>query len=474
MRIQRGIQRGDAHGRSSFGFPRCPHGVSTSMPRRHRQAPTTRSRPRTGRSADRLVLAKPARTCHTPQPGCQHPALPGLPRPHRRPVRDRLPSPPVYRLHPPASGLDRPHAAAGCAPDRRAPAAPGRQRAARARSPLAVPPFRPCAAMDRRCSHQCCTPSSPAAARLALPLARALGLRMVVTLHGGDVSKQKNWRGTVLAQRWPACCGRAARFVCVSAAVAEIAAARGVPPDKLTVLPIGVEVPDRSARPPPGQPHLFVGRFVEKKGIAVLADAMRRLRARGDQTPVICVGDGPLRPVLEALARDVPGITLTGWLPPEAVRDTWREAVSLVVPSIIAARRRRRGSAQRHPGGDGPGLPGHRLGPGRHRRGDPARATPGCWSRPETPTPWLTPCTGLSCDPGLGETLGSAGYARVSRAPERPGPVGEAGDAAAVAMIRLRLSLDAGEPGVATGRRRVRSVDQPWRHFMRGFFLLIT
>jgi hypothetical protein len=36
---------------------------------------------------------------------------------------------------------------------------------------------------------------------LALPLARALDKRLVVTLHGGDVSKTKNWRGTVQARR---------------------------------------------------------------------------------------------------------------------------------------------------------------------------------------------------------------------------------------------------------------------------------
>ena len=91
--------------------------------------------------------------------------------------------------------------------------------------------------------------------------------------------------------------------------------------------------------------HLFVGRFVEKKGITVLADAMRLLRAQGDQTPVTCVGDGPLRPILETLARDVPGVTLTGWLSPDAVRERMTQAVSLVVPSIIAA------------GGDAEGLP---------------------------------------------------------------------------------------------------------------------
>jgi colanic acid/amylovoran biosynthesis glycosyltransferase len=180
---------------------------------------------------------------------------------------------------------------------------------------------------------------------LALPLAQALGLRLVVTLHGGDVSKAKNWRGTVQARRWPAVVASASRFVCVSAAVAGAASAHGVPHDKLTVLPIGVEIP--AAPPPvPNRPHhLFVGRFVPKKGIGVLALAIRRLRVAGDTTPVVCIGDGPDRPVLESLARDVKGVTLTGWLPPDAVAAHMAQAWSLLVPSVIA------------PDGDAEGLP---------------------------------------------------------------------------------------------------------------------
>jgi glycosyltransferase involved in cell wall biosynthesis len=170
---------------------------------------------------------------------------------------------------------------------------------------------------------------------LALPIARRHKLRLVVTLHGGDVSKQKNWSGTVLAARWPALVREAARFVCVSGAVAEVAVARGVPAEKLTVLPIGVEVPPAPPERHP-QAHLFVGRFVEKKGIGVLADAMRRLRAQGDATELVCVGDGPLRPLLEALAREMAGVTLTGWLSPEAVRARMAHAISLVVPSVVA------------------------------------------------------------------------------------------------------------------------------------------
>lgn len=172
---------------------------------------------------------------------------------------------------------------------------------------------------------------------LALPLARALGLRLVVTLHGGDVSKAKNWRATVQARRWPEVAAYADRFVCVSASVAAMAGARGVPAGKIVVLPIGVEPPARPPGPPEQPSFLFVGRFVAKKGIGVLAEAVRRLRAQGDATPLLCIGDGPQRPMLEALARDVPSVELAGWLPPLLVAARMAEAWSLVVPSIVAA-----------------------------------------------------------------------------------------------------------------------------------------
>ncbi len=244
---------------------------------------------------------------------------------------------------------------------------------------------------------------------LALPLALGLGLRMVVTLHGGDVSKQKNWHGTVLARRWPAMLRETARFVCVSAAVAEVAASHGVPAAKLIVLPIGVEVPERlPVRRPVA--HLFVGRFVEKKGIGVLGDAIRRLRADGDTTPLVCVGDGPLRPMLESLAREVPGVTLTGWLPPDAVRERMGLAVSLVVPSVIAN------------DGDAEGLPS--VIPEAMAQGCPVIGSDqggiaeairheqtGLLIRPGDASGLTKAMRRIASEPSLRITLGAAGYA---------------------------------------------------------------
>jgi len=171
---------------------------------------------------------------------------------------------------------------------------------------------------------------------LALPLAQKLGVPMVVTLHGGDVAKTRNFERGVLLRRWSEVIAATRRFVCVSTAVAELARRRGVRSEQIVVLPIGADTPESPPPPTSGQPyHLFVGRFVAKKGIDVLADAVRRMRAAGDGTEVVCAGDGPLRGVMEALARETSGVVLTGWLPAREVAARMAGACALLVPSIV-------------------------------------------------------------------------------------------------------------------------------------------
>ena len=49
---------------------------------------------------------------------------------------------------------------------------------------------------------------------------------------------------------------------------------------------------------------LFVGRFVEKKGIPTLLDAIAILRAEGNPLRLVLVGDGPLGPLVAGRAAE--------------------------------------------------------------------------------------------------------------------------------------------------------------------------
>ena len=86
----------------------------------------------------------------------------------------------------------------------------------------------------------------------------------------------------------------------------------------------GLGVPDRPR-------YLFVGRFIERKGIDVLLAAFRRV-GRGE---LWLAGDGPLRSVLEAESRGDPHIRVLGYADEQSLPDLYRQADVLVVPSLF-------------------------------------------------------------------------------------------------------------------------------------------
>lgn len=90
----------------------------------------------------------------------------------------------------------------------------------------------------------------------------------------------------------------------------------------------------------PREPDLFlaVGRLIDKKGFADLAEAAARLRDQGHRFRCLLVGEGPQRGALEAAiaARGLgEELRLLGALPQEAVLDLMRRATAFVLPCRI-------------------------------------------------------------------------------------------------------------------------------------------
>ena len=177
---------------------------------------------------------------------------------------------------------------------------------------------------------------------LALPIARALEIPLVVTFHGGDATKDAHYRRrvprTVFQRRLANLQREAALFVCVSEFVRDRLLVRGFPPEKLLVNHYGTELEpqDRGAACAGEGYVLFAGRFVEKKGIAILLEAMRRLD-RAKSPTLVLVGDGPMREELQRTAAPLRRVEFAGWLPNDKLRCRMRGALAVCVPSLAAS-----------------------------------------------------------------------------------------------------------------------------------------
>jgi glycosyltransferase involved in cell wall biosynthesis len=110
----------------------------------------------------------------------------------------------------------------------------------------------------------------------------------------------------------------------------------GADPNRTVIAPLTALGPnpplERTGFVVPGQPrYLFVGRFIERKGIDVLLAAFRRV----DRGELWLAGDGPLRSYLEGEAKRDSRIRLLGYANEESLPDLYRQADILVVPSLF-------------------------------------------------------------------------------------------------------------------------------------------
>jgi glycosyltransferase involved in cell wall biosynthesis len=150
----------------------------------------------------------------------------------------------------------------------------------------------------------------------AWPLARALNLPMLVTLHGYDINTYRDWweggKGGPAMRTYPRRLLQLAGhprvgFIAVSEAIRRRAIELGIPGEKITVSYIGIDTSKFTPGPVPiaqRPPHvLFVGRLVEKKGCRYLIEAMSAVQKHVPAARLVVVGDGPLRQSLEQFAQ---------------------------------------------------------------------------------------------------------------------------------------------------------------------------
>ena len=172
---------------------------------------------------------------------------------------------------------------------------------------------------------------SGAAARLGVPL--------IVTVHGHDVTRQPaapGLKGLRYRRNLRTVFDRAAVVVAVSEEIRKRAIGWGADPAKVRVHHTGVPIPHTA---PPARlvekawDVVFVGRFVEKKGADDLLAALTGVPARA-----LFIGDGPLLPEMRAYAARL-GVdaTFRGSLPPAEVARMLAASKLLAAPSRTAA-----------------------------------------------------------------------------------------------------------------------------------------
>lgn len=163
---------------------------------------------------------------------------------------------------------------------------------------------------------------------------RRMKLPLVVSVHGQDV--------TAYARQWPGVVDPlqvADAVVVPSRFIIDAVEKAGVPGDRIHVIPSGVDTSFFTPTPlPDGGPEaLFVGRFVEKKGLDVLLKAWEEVRRRVAGARLVLLGFGPL----EDLARSGgEGVVVEPADPSRRgtqVRDAIRRARVIVTPSRTAA-----------------------------------------------------------------------------------------------------------------------------------------
>jgi glycosyltransferase involved in cell wall biosynthesis len=161
---------------------------------------------------------------------------------------------------------------------------------------------------------------------------RRLGLPIVLSLHGHDVTGH--------LEEYPGLYDLSIEVVDAvivpSRFLAGVAARIGFREERIHVIPSGVDTTDFVPTPLPADARevLFVGRFVEKKGLDTLLAAWQEVRSAVPDARLRLLGFGPLEPLARSAGDGVEVV-----LEPDrrAVQEAMRRAYVVVSPSRTAS-----------------------------------------------------------------------------------------------------------------------------------------
>jgi phosphatidylinositol alpha-1,6-mannosyltransferase len=170
--------------------------------------------------------------------------------------------------------------------------------------------------------------TSPAAAVIR----RVLGARTVQYFYGKEIGNRPGLARFAARQAHAA--------IAISSYTSGLLAATGIPPEAISLIPPGVDLPrdprpQQQARPT----FLTIARLADRyKGHDVLVQSLALVRRQVPEVQWIVIGDGPLRPELEALARSqgvADAIRFLGAVSDQE-RDSWLQRADLLaMPSRL-------------------------------------------------------------------------------------------------------------------------------------------
>ena len=175
---------------------------------------------------------------------------------------------------------------------------------------------------------------------LVAPVARRCRIPLVVTFYGSDISRLAQhapWRARY-ARLW----SEATAVTVLSRTMWQDAVRLGCPPARLHVVHLGRDLqtlPTRAAVHPVRH-FVSVGRLVEKKGHLDAVRAFGRIATHHPDLRLTIIGEGPLRPALQRLVRELrleDRVALPGARPSPQTIEQMRDADAFILCSKTAA-----------------------------------------------------------------------------------------------------------------------------------------